>query len=218
MKGTVATPITVVGVGLLLGGLGIPAWADTEPSFGLDTQLVEQSPVLRRWLQGTPNVLEEILSTPARPTRVQVGFVTRQQWFVGIEDLYVSSRVSVSGDFDDWQAVNLQQTSTTLRYYVSPLGSRLNLAPQVGYRWLSIPGEQIQGVEVGATAVAVLAPQAADISLDYRWLTGADPATTLSLSTAYALSRDFRVATRYRWQNSTLTKDFQVGLTLEWTP
>ncbi len=207
-------------LGILLGvGWGIPAAA--EPPLGLDSQVIEQSPVLRRWLVSPPNVLEEIRTLIARPTRIQVGYVARNQWFLGVDDLYLGSQVSLSGEYDHWQlpTAELQQFSAALRYFLAQPGSRLNLAPQAGYRTISATGtDPIQGLEIGATAVVVLAPQTADLSLDYRWLPGSRAATTLSLTTAYALSRDFRLATRYRWQNNAFVKDFQVGLVLEWTP
>ncbi|MEN9206042.1 MAG: hypothetical protein Q6K70_09575 [Thermostichales cyanobacterium DRC_bins_46] len=205
---------------LLASVIPLPGWA-AEPTLELDAQLLEQSPVLQRWLTNPPDVLEEIRTLTTRPTRLQLGYVARDQWFLGFDDLYLGSQLSLSGEYDRWhlQEGRQEQVSVALRYFVLQPGSRFNLAPQAGYRSITTTGLQgMQGLELGATAVAVLAPQTADLSIDYRWLTGSQPATTLSITTAYALSRDFRLATRYRWQNTTLNKDFQVGIMLEWTP
>lgn len=136
---------------MLLLGAGLmpasPAWAnstqasrreaDPRPTalsavldLGLDSQIVEDSPVLRRWLQGPPNLLEEIRDTPVLPTRLQAGFESASEWRISLQDLRLGDRLTLSGDYrQSSENPEIRQYGSEVRYFLAPMGSRLNLAP-----------------------------------------------------------------------------------------
>lgn len=138
---------------LLLGAGLMPAWpawahstqagrkeADPRPTalsgvldLGLDSQIVEDSPVLRRWLQSPPNLLEEIRNTPVLPTRLQAGFESASEWRISLQDLRLGDRLTLSGDYrQSSENPEIRQYGSEVRYFLAPMGSRLNLAPPTG--------------------------------------------------------------------------------------
>lgn len=209
----------------------LPNAADLSPvqgsplaiELGLDTEVVESSPVLQRWLNDPPDLLDEIRNTPAVPTRLQAG-IDVSEWSVGISDLYLLERVSLSSNYQ--QSFDRPQDVTfgsNLRYFVAPVGSRLNLAPQVGFGRIDQLDRFLSGPQYGAYVVLALDPGAADLTLSYNWLdpsrsTQEGEATVGDITAAYALSQSTRLAARYRWQHSTITKDQDLSLILEWVP
>ncbi len=190
---------------------------------GLDSEVVESSPVLQRWLTDPPDLLDEIRNTPAVPTRLQAG-VDVSGWSLGISDLYLFNRLSLSSSYH--QSFDRPQDATfgsNLRYFVAPVGSRLNLAPQVGYGRLDQFERSLKGPQFGAYVVLALDPGAADLTLSYNWLepdhsTQEGRATVGEITTSYALSPSTRLAARYTWRHSTITKDQDLSLILEWVP
>ncbi|NJM00417.1 MAG: hypothetical protein HC924_17265, partial [Synechococcaceae cyanobacterium SM2_3_2] len=87
-----------------------------------DAGLVESSPTLRRWLQQPPNLLEEIRNHPLIPTRLQASIGT-DNWGVGLEDIRLFDRLTVSGDFqhrsDQAGTAEAQTYGSNLRYYLA---------------------------------------------------------------------------------------------------
>ncbi len=215
-----------------------PAWAnltqtgcqDPRPSaplavldLGLDGPIVENSPVLRRWLQRPPDLLEEIRNTPVLPTRLQAGFESASEWRVGLQDLRLGDRLTLSGDYrQSSENPEIRQYGSEVRYFVAPLGSRFNLAPQLGYRVLEQENRRLSGVSYGAFAVLALAPGAADLTGSYRWVAPQEgeegQATLAEITAAYAISPSFRLAARYSLHHSTLTWESSFGVGLEWIP
>lgn len=200
-----------------------PAWADpstTALDLELDANLIQSSPVLQRWLRDPPNLLDEIQNTPVLPTRIQAAVET-SAWSIGLQDLRIGQRLTLSGDYrqslDDPEDYQL---SSSLRYYLSPLGSRFNLAPQIGYAQFEQSDRSLSGLQLGAFMVIALAPKSADITLSYNWIDSANnqSATVAQVTSAYALNASTRLAARYRWQNSTLSQDRNFAFVLEWTP
>lgn len=190
---------------------------------GLDEDVIESSPVLRRWLTDPPHLLEEIRNTPALPTRLQAGLDV-SGWTVGLSDLYLIDRLSLSGTYR--QSFDRPQDAafgSNLRYFVAPLGSRFNLAPQVGYGRVDQFERFLSGPQFGAYLVLALDPGAADLTLSYNWLdpgrsTQEGEATIGDITAAYALSPSTRLAARYTWRHSTISKDQDLAVILEWVP
>jgi hypothetical protein len=205
-----------------------PAWANLtstaqEDTLGLEGQI--DSPVLRRWLQGPPNLLEEIRNTPALPTRLQAGFESASAWRIALQDLRLGDRLTLSGDYrQSSENPVVRQYGLEVRYFLTPMGSRFNLAPQLGYRTLELEQEnrRLRGVSYGAFVVLSLALQAADLTASYTWLTPQEPrevqVTLAELTAAYAISPSFRLAARYSLRHSTLARESSFGVGLEWIP
>ncbi len=224
-------------IGLLSGLMGIPvALAQTQslnpdptlltldptPSSALDSALLEASPTLRRWLEQPPDLLEEIRNRPLIQPRIQASLGT-DTWSVGLEDLRLFDRLTVSGDYQQFlntASGTEQQFGSSLRYYLAPLGSQVNVAPVVGYRHLEAAERSWGTVQWGAHAVLIPAPGAADLTLSYSWLHPPDESisTLVQLTTAYTLRPSFRMGARYRYESSRLDQETSFGLVVEWIP
>ncbi|NJK62046.1 MAG: hypothetical protein HC921_04575 [Synechococcaceae cyanobacterium SM2_3_1] len=194
----------------------------TALDLGQHQDLVHDSPVLRRWLEEPPDLLQEIRNTPVVPTRLQVSLQSTT-WSLGVEDLRLGDRFTLSGDYQQSRERSADQGyGSLLRYYIAPRGSRMNLAPQVGYRAIQEADRSLSGPQFGAFVLLALAPQAADLTLSYSWLTpkevGVDTATLATITAAYALSPSTRIAARYQRRNSTISQDGTFGVVLEWIP
>ena len=201
----------------------VPATLSAALDLGLDDRILEDSPVLRRWLQNPPNLLEEIRNTPVLPTRLQAGFESSSHWRISLQDLRLGDRLTLSGDYrQSSEHPEVRQYGSEMRYFLAPLGSRFNLAPQLGYRALEQKNRSLSGVSYGAFAVLALAPGAADLTGSYSWVAPQEPeegqATLAELTAAYAISPSFRLSARYSLRNSTLDREFSFGVGLEWIP
>ncbi|HEY9651105.1 MAG TPA: hypothetical protein V6C95_10620 [Coleofasciculaceae cyanobacterium] len=108
-----------------------------------------------------------------------------------------------------------------MRYYILPLGSYVNLAPQVGYRYVETGSFSTDGVNVGARLMLVLSRTgAADVSLTQSFISpgSSEEVGMTTLSLGYALTRNLRLSTDIQKQNSREEKDSRVGVVLEWMP
>jgi hypothetical protein len=69
----------------------------------IDRQVIESSPVLQRWLEKPPDLLEDIYHTPSFNTKLRLGITSRNNSFGiegGVEDLFVGqSPLTVSGSY-----------------------------------------------------------------------------------------------------------------------
>jgi hypothetical protein len=226
-------------VTLSLGGMlgTAPAWSQPQPQASpnptveeleLSPAIIEGSPVLQRWRQRVPNVLEEIKNDPSFRTRARLGYSqfpsTGQAagFNVGVEDVFIGrTGLTVSGDYQT--AFNGQRSAygADLRYYVLPLGSYVNIAPVVGYRHLETTRYSTDGVNVGAKLLLVLSRTgAADVSLTQTWVSpgSSEEVGLTTLSAGYALTHNLRLSTDIQKQNARQHKDSRVGLVLEWMP
>ncbi|WP_196797432.1 hypothetical protein [Gloeocapsa sp. PCC 7428] len=188
---------------------------------------IEDSPVLQRWREQVPNILEEITRDPSFRTRLRLGyalFPSPQATGItlGVEDVFIgNTRFTVSGEYHT--AFNRDRTTygADLRYYMRPLGSYINVAPVLGYRHLEIDAYSLDGVNLGARLLLVFSRNgAADISLTQSWVApGTDTEVGLTtLSISYAITKSLRVSTDIQKQNSRQSKDSRVGIILEWMP
>lgn len=223
--------------------LANPVWSQTEPEnnptpettpssdasdLDLSPEIIENSPVLQRWIKKVPNVLEEIKRDPSFKTRVRVGYTQFASTneghgaMVGVEDVFLSKTgLTVSGDFQTTFDGERMNYGGDLRYYVLPLGGYFNVAPVVGYRHLETDEYTSDGLQVGVKLLLVLSRGGgADISLTQSWVSpGTDEEVGLTtLSAGYAVTRNVRVSTDLQRQNARQDKDTRVGIALEWMP
>lgn len=191
-------------------------------------EIIENSPVLQRWMREVPNVLQEIKNDPSFKTRVRLGYSqfpstgSEGGWNAGVEDIFIGrSHLTLSGDYQASFDGDRAAYGADLRYYVLPLGSYINLAPVVGYRHLETDSYTTEGVNIGARVMLALSRGgAADISLTQTWVkpgSGEDVGIT-TLSAGYAIARHWRISTDIQKQNARESKDSRVGIVLEWMP
>lgn len=110
------------------------------------------------------------------------------------------------------------QTCTTI---CVSLGSYVNIAPLVGYQHLQNGDYSTDGVNVGGRLKLVLSRGgAANITLAQSWVAPgtAKEVRLTTLSVAYAVTRNLRLATDIQKQNSRHSIDSRVGIVLEWMP
>lgn len=190
-------------------------------------EILENSPTLQKWLQEIPNVLEEIKTDPSFRTRLRLGYTQFPSsgdaggLTVGVKDIFLGkTHLTLSGDyqtsFDDRNS-----GGADLRYYVLPLGSYVNIAPVVGYRYLGTQNYSTDGVNVGATLILALSRDgAADITLTQSFIApgSADEAGISTLSVGYAVTENLRLSTDIQKENSRAKKDSSVSILLEWMP
>ncbi|MCT7975799.1 hypothetical protein [Laspinema olomoucense] len=205
---------------------------DSEPSnsesVDLSPEIIEGSPVLQRWLEEVPNVLEEIRNDPSFRTRVRVGYaqVTSSDddgsgVNVGVEDLFIGDTgLTLSGDYFAGSG-GYSGGGAQLRYYVLPLGGYFNLAPVVGYRQIEGESYSTSGVELGGRAMLVLSRTGgADLSLGYSVVgVGGDQTVGLgTLAVGYAITPQFRLSTDIRRHDAEGDNDTRFGIAIEWMP
>lgn len=214
-----------------------PALCQTQPQatpnpgandLDLSPEIIESSPVLQRWRRGVPNVLEDIRNDPSFRTRVRLGYSqfpsTGQAGgvHVGVEDVFIG-KTGLTFSADYHAAFNGKRTAVgaDVHYYVLPLGSYINFAPVLGYRYLDTNKYSTDGVNVGARLMLVLSRGGgADISLTQSFVSpgSSEEVGLTTLSVGYALTRNLRLSTDIQKQNARQAKDSRVGIGLEWLP
>ena len=195
-------------------------------SSNLDPQIIEDSPVLQRWLENIPDVLSEIRNDPSFRTRLRLGYSyfssndEASGFNVGIEDGFIGrTGLTISADYQASFDHDQESYGADLRYYVLPLGSYINIAPIIGYRQLTIEEFSTSGINLGVRLLLVFSRTgAADISLTQTWVApGSDDEigiTTLSLG--YAVTDDLRVSTDVQRWGSEDGEEGRLGISLEW--
>jgi hypothetical protein len=164
----------------------------------IDRQVIESSPVLQRWLEKPPDLLEDIYHTPSFNTKLRVGLTSRNNSFgveAGVEDLFVGqSPLTVSGSYQNEFSGRESELQANFRYYVLPLGSYWNVAPIVGYR-----------------------PNNSDLRLSHTFTSPSNnlEMSTTALSTSYAITKNLRLGTKIEWRRSPLIYDSRVGFLFE---
>ena len=194
----------------------------------LSPEIIENSPVLQRWLEEVPNVLEDIRNDPSFRTRLRLGYSNfpsnddASGINVGVEDVFIGrSGLTVSGDYQASFNGDRQNFGADLRYYVLPLGSYVNVAPLVGYRNIESNDYSTDGINVGARLMLALSRTgAADVSLTQSFVSpgSSDEVGITTLSFGYAVTRNLRLSTDLQKQNSREEKDSRVGIVVEWMP
>jgi hypothetical protein len=200
----------------------------TSPAEKLDLppEILENSPVLQKWLRGVPNVLEDIRHDPSFRTRLRLGF----SWFpstddaaginFGIEDLFIDrTGLTISADYQTSFNGDRLATGADLHYFLFPLGGYVNFAPLVGYRYVQSNDFNTDGVNLGVRLMLALSRTgAADLSVSQSFISpgGNNEVGLTSLSVGYAVTSNLRLSTDLELQNSREDKDNRVGINLEW--
>lgn len=187
----------------------------------LSPEIIEGSPVLQRWIEEIPDVWAEISRDPSFPTRVRFGYVRLADdegvWSVGIEDAFVDrSGLTLGGTYEQ-SGDGERSLGADLRYYLLPLGSSVNLAPVVGYRYIEQEGDIHQGLNVGVRVLVVLSRGGgSELSIHQMWVAplSNEAVSLTTLSVAYALTRHLRISTDLQQQNG----EGRIGIFMEWIP
>ncbi len=190
----------------------------------LDPQIIDDSPVLQRWLDHIPDVLSDIRRDPSFRTRLRLGYSyypssNDSGILVGVEDIFIGQTgLTLSGDYQTGDG-NEEAYGADLRYYLLPLGSYVNVAPVLGYRHLTVDDATSEGVNLGARLLLSLSRTgAADLSLTHTWI---DPgsraeASVTTVSFGYAVTRDLRLSTDVQRRDIQGQVDGRLGIGLEW--
>ena len=201
---------------------------NSEPTseLNLSPEVIEQSPVLQRWLKSVPNVSNNIRNDPSFVTRVQAGYSYfpssdgTSGFVIGIEDLFIGKTpLTVSADYQQNFRGDRQAYGADLHYYVLPLGGYVNLSPIVGYRYAKAADDySVSGANVGVRLRVVPSRTGtADLTLDQSWIVGDSEGLSITqLNVGYALTRDFRLSSDLEWQSTANEGDSRVGVNLEW--
>jgi hypothetical protein len=221
-----------LGIGLLIINFPLAAQESVEKGrdsgIDLPPRVIQDSPVLQRWLKKIPNVLEDIRHDPSFRTRWQLGFSVFSSSDdvagikLGVEDIFLArTGFTISGDYQSSFNGDRTTIGTNLHYFLFPLGSYVNFAPLVGYRYLQSNDYFTDGINVGARLMLSLSRGgAADISLSQSFISpgGENEVGITNLSVGYALTSHVRLSTEFEQQNYREEKDNQVGINLEWIP
>ncbi|TYQ31560.1 hypothetical protein [Pseudanabaena sp. UWO310] len=208
-------------------GISTAAYGDAKISrraseLEIDRQVIDSSPVLRRWLDNPPDLLEDIYRIPSFNTKLNIGLTSRNNSLgvnAGVEDLFVGhSPLTIGGSYQTEFSGRESELQANFRYYMLPLGSYWNLAPIIGYRQFNqLDRPQISGLDVGLQGVLVLSPHSSDLRLSHVFTSpnGNLEMSTTTLSTSYAITNNLRLGTKIEWRRSPLIYDSRVGFSLE---
>jgi hypothetical protein len=190
----------------------------------IDPDILEDSPVLQRWLDNAPDLMEEIRHDPAFRTRLRVGYthVDDESGFqLGVEDIFLGDTgLTLNADYHSAGEGDYESWGVDLRYYTLPLGNRVNISPVVGYRALETPDDDVDGAELGVRLLLVPSRTgASDLSVSHTWVNPGSDHREASLTTftaGYALTQDLRLSSDIQIQVTGDRQDTRFGVGLEW--
>ncbi len=201
--------------------------SNEENPLDLPPEIINNSPVLQKWMKGVPDVRDDIINDPSFRTRIGIGYAEFPSTEhdgglnLSVDDIFIGrTGLTISGDYEtsfgkrDAGGVNLQ-------YYLLPLGYYVNVAPVVGYRAISTRNYSEDGVNIGGKIIFPLSRSgAADISVSHTFISPGDDDEVgiTNVSFGYALTKQIRLATEIEKQNSRVKKDSQFSLILQWMP
>lgn len=202
--------------------------------FDLNPSILENSSVIREWINEIPNISNKIIHEPSFRTRYRLGytqFPSNQDAggiFVGVDDIFMGDTpltfsAKYSQELSNSHRIESDRMSVgaNIQYYLLPLGSYINIAPVLGYRYMETAGYQTGGVNVGVRLGLIFSPQGAgDIFITQSFVspTGSDEVGITEINVGYAVTRNIRLATEIGWQNSIKQNDSQVSIGFEWMP
>lgn len=218
--------VTVLG---MLWAIALPVSAQTQKTpktLDLDAEILDNSPLLQRWLEEIPNVRQSIRHDPAIAPRIRFGYAefpaTNQEsgWLIGAEDILLGETpLTVSAHYQSNGDGDRETWGGDVRYYTQPLGNYFNIAPVLGYRHITTEGQQTDGVNLGLKIQFVASRTgAADISFQQTFVSpGSSEEVGIStLAVGYAVTSQLRLATELEKQNSPWENDSRVSVLLEW--
>ncbi len=200
---------------------------DEFPPLELDPSILEESPVLRQWLEDIPDIAQEIRHDPSFRTRLRVGYANFPSngeisgFQVGVEDVFVWPGTGLTASADYHRSGNGQREAygAEARYYLLPLGGYVNVAPSLGYRSVSAPGYTTDGLDLGLRLMIIPSRGgAADFSLSQHWVApGTDSEVGITrFNLGYAVTSHLRLASDLEFQNFRFGQESRWGLGLEW--
>ena len=208
----------------------VPPTNTDEDALNLTPAVIEQSPVLQRWLQDIPDIRDDIRNDPSFVTRAYVGYSffpsseSTSGLAVGIEDFFIADTpLTLSADyqqnFDSAGSSRRQAYGADLHYYLLPLGDYFNVAPTLGYRYAESGNDYaVSGANVGVRLRFVPSRTgSADITLDQSWIVGDRKGLSIThFNVGYAVTQNLRLSTDLEWQSTADEGDSRVGINLEW--
>jgi hypothetical protein len=194
----------------------------------LSPEIINGSPVLRKWLKEIPNVLNDIKTDPSFRTRVKVGYSQYPSanqsggFHLAVDDIFFGrSGLSASANYNSASSGNRSGYGVDAQYYLLPLGSYINITPLVGFRHLQTDKYSRDGLNLGVKLMIVPARGGgADLALSQSWVGfGSSTETGLTtLSVGYAITNQIRLSTDIQQQNARENYDSRVGVGIEWMP
>ena len=204
----------------------VKASAETESLSEPDipAEIIQESPVLQKWLEETPNILEDIRNDPSFRTRLNLGFViypsnddaTGIQ--IAIKDIFIGrTGLTLSADYQSSFDSDRISSGADLHYFLFPLGNYINIAPLLGYRYIQNENFDTDGVNLGLRLMLSLSRTGgADISIAQSFVSpGSDQEVGLfSVGVGYGIIDRVRLSTDWKLQNSKQNKDdsFSIGI------
>jgi hypothetical protein len=200
-------------------------FSDDSDRLDIPESVIQESPALQRWLNEVPDVLEDIKYDPSFKTRWRVGlssFPSTNQAVginLGIEDIFIPrTGLTISADYQFSFNGDRNAVGTDLHYFLLPLGSYINVAPLLGYRYVQSNDFNTDGLHVGLRLMLAFSRTGAgDISLSQSFISpgGNEEVGITSLSVGYGFTSKLRLSTDLEWQNSIEDNDSRAGINLE---
>ncbi|MBF2055622.1 MAG: hypothetical protein IGQ45_00070 [Cyanobacterium sp. T60_A2020_053] len=198
--------------------------------FNVSPEVIENSPVWQKWLENSPDILQEIKHQPSFPTRLRVGYSQFPSnngiggFSVAVEDVFIadtplSFSARHSSSFNSDNNFERSATGADLHYYLFPLGNYVNISPIVGYQSIRTNGYQTDGVNLGVRLALVLSPNGAgDVFINQSFVNvgGDDEVGITAVGAGYAIRKNLRLSGNIEWQNSRQQADSQVSIGVEW--
>lgn len=213
-------------IGLLYATFPVAANPDLGEDLDLDPDLIEKSPVLQRWREEVPDILEEIRFDPSFQTQLEFGYIQYPSsndssgWKIGVEDIFFGETGgTVSLSYSESLDHNRAHLKSDFSYFLLPLGSYFNVAPVMGYHYLRTEDDTDAGVNLGLELRLVLSRTgAAEIRLSQTFLSPLKESEVglTHLSASYSLTQNFRLSVEIEKQNARQGKESQVGILTQW--
>ncbi|MEM8614827.1 MAG: hypothetical protein AAGF93_22660 [Cyanobacteria bacterium P01_H01_bin.105] len=200
-----------------------------ETELELEPGTVDNSPVLREWVEDAPDVLSSIRHEPSFPSRLQLSYALfpssndERGLAIGVEDLFVGDLpLTVNADYVanfDGNGRDRTAYGAHLRYYVLPVGGYVNVAAIVGYRHVEAVDYSESGVQAGFQVKLIPSRGGgADFAYTQTWVspTENDSVMITQLEFGYGLTERLRLATDVEWQFAPGATDSRLGIGVEW--
>ena len=205
-----------------------PETSSIASDLDIDPQIIEDSPVLQRWLEAIPDIAADVKYDPAFRTRLRVGYAQFPSAgqtggiHIGIQDVFIGrTPLTVSAEYAASFRGDSELLGVDAQYYLLPLGWYGNVAPVVGYRSIETPDFDSAGINVGFRIILIPSRGGgADLSLTQTWVAPGteDEVGITTFSAGYAVTPDLRIATDIQTQNASNNQESRVSILLEWMP
>lgn len=204
-----------------------PEKANQGESLDIDSQLIEDSPLIQKWIDKIPDVGEDIKNKPIFFSRVIINYSQfpaqnhSSGIYLAVEDVFIGNTpLTLSAEYS--QTINNSQNNFFLvggdaQYYLFPLGNNFNIAPVLGYKYIETGKYNQNGVNLGIK-LRLGFSTSGDISLTQSFISplGGEDVGVTEIKTGYAISENLGLFTGIAWYNSIAQKDSRVNMGLQW--